>query len=85
MSTGISIEPRGGRILVGDRLGMPYVITPEGLRAFDIDASASQGQEIVSNFAVTERREQSASGVRFVRTYFYGTQDGWIYKFDSRR
>ncbi|MBU0595525.1 hypothetical protein KJ567_02425, partial [Candidatus Bipolaricaulota bacterium] len=85
MSSILTIEPRAGRVLVGDDVGTPYVIAPGGDLVFSVDATASQGSAVVSNFAVAETREQTAAGTRLVRSYYYGTQDGWIYKFDSPR
>ena len=81
----LTIEPRAGRVLVGDAAGRPYVFDSEGDLVFTVDSTASAGSAIVSNFAVTEARAQTEAGTRLVRSYYYGTQDGWIYRFDSQR
>ena len=81
----LTIEPRAGRVLIGDAAGRPYVFDSEGDAVFAVDSTASAGSAIVSDFAVTEARVQTEAGTRLVRSYFYGTQDGWIYRFDSQR
>jgi len=85
LSSILTIEPRAGRILVGDLAGRPYVFDSEGELVFTVDSTASSGSAVVSNFAVTEARVQTEAGTRLVRSYYYGTQDGWIYRFDSQR
>ena len=85
LTSSLTIEPRAGRVLVGDEVGMPYVLGTDGEEVFTIDATASSGSAVVSNFAVTEARVDTGVGMRLVRSYYYGTEDGWVYKFDSRR
>jgi hypothetical protein len=79
------IEPRSGRVFFGDDDGVPYILESHGELAFEVDISGTNGEAIRSSLAVGETRRQTETGTRLIRSYYYGAQDGWVYKIDSQR
>jgi len=77
------VEGRSGRLFFGDDSGIPYILESNGSPAFSVDASATGGAAIRSDLVVDERREETESGRVLVRTYYYGAEDGWVYRIDS--
>jgi len=78
-----AVDERSGRLFFGDDSGIPYVLESGGSPAFSVDVSATSGAAIRSTLVVDERREETGSGRVLVRTYYYGAEDGWIYRIDS--
>ena len=78
-------DKRSGRIFFGDDGGVPHVLTLDGVPAFEIDLSGYSGGEIRSTLAIVETREKTDLGTRFVRNYYYGTQDGAVYRIASQQ
>jgi outer membrane protein assembly factor BamB len=77
------VDERSGRLFFGDDSGLPYVLESDGSLSFSVDVSATGGAAIRSSLVVDERREETAKGRVLIRTYYYGTEDGWIYRIDS--
>ncbi|MFC2082823.1 CARDB domain-containing protein [Candidatus Bipolaricaulota bacterium] len=80
-----AIDNRSGRLFFADDAGSPTILNPDGLAAFSINSQASQGSASRANLIVDEVRRQTESGMRLVRIYYFGTDDGWIYKVESIR
>jgi len=83
-STGIKSIPladeRSGRVVFGDDGGTPYALTLDG-EEIAIDRSCAYAADrIESNVVIVEMRERTDSGTRFVRSIYYGTVDGEVYK-----
>ncbi|MFC2079056.1 CARDB domain-containing protein [Candidatus Bipolaricaulota bacterium] len=80
-----AIDNRSGRFFYADDAGIPTILDAAGSVVMSINAQASQGSAAGSNLIVDEVRRQTASGMRLIRVYYYGADDGWIYKVESIR
>jgi len=78
-------DKRTGRIFFGDDSGIPHVLTFDGAEAFEIDLTGYVGGAIRSTLVITETRERTDLGARLVRNYYYGTEDGAVYKLASQQ
>jgi len=78
-----AVDERSGRLFFGDDSGIPYILGSDGSPAFSVDVAATSGAAIRSSLVVDERREETESGRVLVRTYYYGAEDGWVYRIDS--
>jgi len=76
-------DQRTGRIFFGDDAGTPHVLTLSGSKAFDIDLSDYGPSPIRSTLAMLETRARTEFGTRLVRNYYFGTEDGAVYKIAS--
>lgn len=79
------IDPRSGRIFYADDAGVPTILDADGSVALSIDSQMSQGSAAGSNLIIDEVRRQTESGMRLFRLYYFGADDGWIYKTESIR
>ncbi len=81
------IDSRTGRVFFGNDAGYPYVLSLEGTEAFEIDRQQREHtpKSIVSTLAIVESRQRTEVGTRLVRNYYYGTEDGAIYKIAAQQ
>ena len=77
--SGPAIDPQTGIVLFGDDAGNPYALRPDGTIAFSVDVDASALGAIRSTPVIDTVIVRDDMGVRQVRTYFYGADDGMIY------
>jgi subtilase family serine protease len=80
-----AIDNRSGRLFYADDDGVPTILEADGSVAFGVNYQASQGSVTGANLIVDEVRRQTESGMRLVRIYYFGANDGWIYKIESIR
>jgi len=80
-----AIDNRSGRLFYADDAGVPTILDIDGTVALSIDSQMSQGSVAGSNLIVDEVRRQTESGMRLFRIYYFGANDGWIYKVESIR
>ncbi|MCK5828308.1 hypothetical protein KAH43_07285, partial [Candidatus Bipolaricaulota bacterium] len=80
-----AIDDRSGRLFYVDDEGVPSILDVDGSKSFSINSDLSQGSAVGSNLIVDEVRRQTESGTRLFRIYYFGTDDGWIYKVESIR
>lgn len=78
-------DKRTGRIFFGDDDGIPHVLTLAGVDAFDIDLTGYNARSIRSTLVIVETRERTVFGTRLVRNYYYGRDDGAVYKIASQQ
>jgi len=78
-------DRRTGRVFFGDQAGIPHVVSLSGVDAFEIDSAGLPAVGIVSTLAMVETRERTEFGTRLVRNYYYGTEDGAVYRFATRQ
>ena len=78
-------DRRTGRVFFGDDAGIPYVLTLDGVSAFEIDLTGYSGGAIRSSLVMVETRDRTDFGTRLVRNYYYGTEDGEVYTIASRQ
>jgi len=76
-------DQRTGRIFFGDDAGIPHVLTLTATKAFDIDLSGYSPAPIRSTLVMIETRARTEFGTRLVRNYYYGTEDGAVYRIAS--
>lgn len=79
------IDDRSGRFFYADDAGVPTILDADGTVALSVNYQASQGSVAGSNLIVDEVRRQTESGMRLFRVYYFGANDGWIYKIESIR
>ena len=80
-----AIDDRSGRLFYVDDEGVPTILDADGSVSFSVNSNLSQGSPARSNLIVDEVRRQTESGTRLFRIYYFGTDDGWIYKVESIR
>ncbi|MCK5586711.1 hypothetical protein KAJ02_11635, partial [Candidatus Bipolaricaulota bacterium] len=80
-----TIDNRSGRLFYADDAGVPTILDIDGSVALSIDSQMSQGSVAGSNLIVDEVRRQTERGMRLFRIYYFGANDGWIYKVESIR
>jgi hypothetical protein len=80
-----AVEARSGRLFYGDDAGMPRVIGSDGRQAFEVLSGTEGGAAIRSSLAIDEVRRQTDYGTRLVRVYYFGAEDGWVYRIESQR
>jgi subtilase family serine protease/outer membrane protein assembly factor BamB len=81
------IDSRTGRVFFGSDAGDPYVLSLEGTEAFEFDRQDHEHapKSIASTLAIVESRQRTELGTRLVRNYYYGTEDGAIYKIAAQQ
>ena len=80
-----SIDERSGRLFYADSTGTPTILSADGVPAFPVNSTLSHGSAATANTAIDEVRRQTASGMRLFRIYYFGADDGWVYKVESIR
>lgn len=80
-----SADRRTGRLFFGDDAGVPHVLTLDGDEAFEIDLDGYTAGAIRSALVLIETRERTELGTRLIRNYYYGTEDGAVYKIASEQ
>lgn len=87
--SGIHIIPamdnRSGRLFYADDEGVPSILSTDGTVVFSVSSQTSQGSAATANGIVDEVRRQTENGMRLFRVYYFGADDGWIYKVESIR
>ena len=78
-------DKRTGRLFFGDDAGIPHVLTLDGRPAFEVDLTGYSAGAIRSTLVILETRMRTEYGRRFVRTYYYGTEDGAVYRITSQQ
>jgi len=80
-----AIDERSGRLFCADDDGFPIVLDSSGAIVLSVDSQISRGSAAGSNLIIDEVRRQTGSGMRLFRVYYFGADDGWIYKIESIR
>ena len=80
-----AIDNRSGRFFYADDAGVPTILNADGSVALALNSQASQGATTGSNLIIDEVRRQTESGMRLFRIYYFGANNGWIYKVESIR
>jgi hypothetical protein len=80
-----TVEQRSGRLFFGDDAGNPWVLSSDGNGAFDISSAVGGGSPIRSTLVIDEVRRQTDYGTRLFRVYYYGTENGWVYRIESQQ
>ena len=80
-----AIDNRSGRFFYVDDDGIPSILDANGSVSFSVNSDVSRGSAAGSNLIVDEVRRQTESGTRLFRIYYFGTDDGWVYKIESIR
>ena len=78
-------DKRTGRIFFGNDSGTPYVLTMDGVEAFEIDRQHGAGYSIASTLVIVETRQRTDFGTQLVRNYYFGTESGAIYRIVARQ
>jgi hypothetical protein len=78
-------DKRTGRLFFGDEAGIPHVLTLDGIPVFEINLTDYNAGAIRSTLVITETREKTDFGMRFTRNYYYGTENGAVYRVTSQQ
>ncbi len=77
-------DKRTGRIFFGDDDGIPHILTLDGIE-IELDLAGYAAAAIRSTLVIVETRERTDFGTRLIRNYYYGTEDGVVYKIASQQ
>jgi len=79
------LDDRTGQIFFGDDNGRPYVLTSDGAVAFEVDLAESEAGVIRSTPVIDAVIVRDDMGTRLVRSFYFGTDEGYIYRIQTDR